>query len=98
MHQKQISSTKLDTEKRIVLETNDRVQGLNSDKQQTTGVTSQISHSSLNTTRNTNYEELQSINTAIYVAKEYSKKSKDKNEKSKKSFDEAPTHFEQFRI
>ena len=40
LHQKHISSTKLDTGKNIVLKANERVQGLNKDKQKITGGTS----------------------------------------------------------
>ena len=39
------------------------------------------------TARNKNAEELQRINTEIYVAKEYLKNSKDRNEDLNKSFD-----------
>ena len=73
------------------------MQGLNK-KKKITGGTSQRSRSRVNTARNTNAEELQRINTEIYVAKEYLKNSKDRNEELNKSFDEAATHLEHFRI
>ena len=76
MHKKQISSTKLNTAKRIVIEANERVQGLNNQKQQTTGGLSQRGSSRVNTARNTNDGDTQPTNTAIYVAKEYLKSPK----------------------
>ena len=94
MHQKQNSSTKLDATKYIVLESNESVQGLNNDKQQITGGTPRRGRYRFNTSRNTNPEDLQRINTAISVAREYLKKAKDSNEELKKIFDEYETHFE----
>ena len=94
MHPKQNSSTKLDATKYIVLESNERVQGLNNNKQKITGGTSQRGRYRVNTPRNTNHEDIQRINTAISVAREYLKKAKDSNEELKKIFDEYETHFE----
>ena len=55
MHHKQIYSTKLDTSKRIVLESNERVQGLNNEKK-IMGVTSQRGCSIVNIARYSNSE------------------------------------------
>ena len=89
LHQKHTSSTKLGTEKLIVLESNERVQGLNNEKQRITGVKSQRGRSIVNTTRDTNDEGFQRINIEISVSREYFKKAKDRNKELKKSFDEA---------
>ena len=69
LHQKQISSITLDTEKRIVLESNELAQGLNNEKQKIVRGASQRVCSRVNTARNTHAEELQRINTEISVAK-----------------------------
>ena len=71
---------------------------LNNKKQQIKGGTSQIGCSRVNIARNTNAEELQRINTEIYVAKEYLRKAKNRNEELKESFDESATHLEKFII
>ena len=73
------------------------MQGLNKNKQQITGGTPQRGRSSFNTARNTNVKELQHINTAIYVAKRYLKKAKDRNKELKNIFGESATSFEQLR-
>ena len=62
------------------------------------GVTPQRGCPRFKTAINTNAEELQHINTVIYVAKEYLKKAKDSNKQLKKIFDEAATNLEQFGI
>ena len=48
-------------------------------REKITGGTPQGGHPRFITAINTNNEEIQRINTAIYVSKEYLKKSKDKN-------------------
>ena len=60
---------------KIVLEVNERVQGLNNNKQKIKGGTPQRGHSRFNTVINTNAEELQHINTSISVTNEYLKNS-----------------------
>ena len=74
------------------------MQGINNQKQKIKVGTPQRGFYRVNTARNTNDEEIQRINTSIYVATEYLKKSKDRNKDLKKSFDEYVTHLEQFII
>ena len=69
MHQKHISSSKLDIAKRIFTEANEHVQVLNNNKQNIMGQKSQRVCTIFDTARNTNVKELQCINTEIYVAK-----------------------------
>ena len=69
LNQKHISSNKLDMAKQIVLDANERVQGLNNYKQKIMGGTSQRGCSRFNTATNTNSEDLQRINIEISVAK-----------------------------
>ena len=80
----------------MFLESNERVQVLNNKKQQIMGVTPQRGCPRFKTAINTNAEELQHINTAISIARDFFQKVKGRNKELKNSFGESATSFEQF--